>query len=355
MRNPQTAECFERPPFEAPKNRVLVTGGFGFLGSHLIEELIRNPKNHVHVVDDLSTSPIDDRRYLSELGNPPQLTFSACTVEAYCRSAPEDEFQQIYHLASVVGPAGVLPHAGRIVQSVVNDTYRIIDLALRCGAKLVDVSTSEVYGGGQNGFCTEDYPRIVPAKVTVRLEYAVGKLAAETAILNTCSVSRLNACIVRPFNIAGPRQSGRGGFVLPRFISQCLRNEPVTVFGTGQQVRAFTHVKDMAEGLIRAMEIGKCGEAYNLGNPENRLSILELAERVIKRTGSKSEIVFVDPRTIYGPLYAEASDKYPDASRAMRELGWRPKYGIDRIILDAIEEYKARESKACEVRDTCVL
>ncbi len=333
---------------------MLVTGGFGFLGSHLVERLVKNANNHVHVVDDLSTSPLDYHRFLSELGNPFNLTFSACTVEAYCRSAPEVEFQQIYHLASVVGPAGVLPHAGRIVQSVVSDTYRLIDLTLRCQAKLVDVSTSEVYGGGQDGFCTEDYPRIVPAKVTVRLEYAIAKLAAETAIINTCSVSPLKACIVRPFNIAGPRQSGKGGFVLPRFIGQCLRNEPVTVFGTGEQVRAFTHVKDMADGLMRAMERGKCGEAYNLGNPENRITILELARRVMELTGSKSETVFIDPRTIYGPLYAEASDKYPDASRAIRELGWRPKYGIDRIVFDAVEECRAKENSTSEVRDACL-
>jgi UDP-glucose 4-epimerase len=267
-----------------------------------------------------------------------------CSVEEYCRTVDQAEFQQIYHLASVVGPAGVLPHAGRIVQSVVNDTYRLVELALRWQAKLVDVSTSEVYGGGQNGFCTEDYPKLVPAKVTVRLEYAVAKMASETAILNTCLVSPLKASIVRPFNIAGPRQSGKGGFVLPRFIAQSLRNEPLTVFGTGQQVRAFTHVKDMADGLIRAMERGGNGEVYNLGNPENRITVLELARRVIQLTGSKSEIAFVDPRDIYGPLYTEASDKYPDATRARRDLGWCPKYGTDWVILDAVEAYRAKES-----------
>ena len=324
------------------KNRILVTGGFGFLGSHVVERLVSDPGRHVHVVDDLSTSPLDHRRYLCEVGDPPNLTYSICTVDSFCRSAEEQDFQEIYHLASVVGPAGVLPHAGRIVQMVVNDTYRLIELALECQAKFLDVSTSEVYGGGQNGFCTEDYPKIVPAKTTVRLEYAVAKLAAETAIVNTCAVSPLKACIVRPFNIAGPRQSGKGGFVLPRFIGQCLRDEPVTVFGCGQQVRAFTHVKDIADGLIRVMEQGESGEAYNLGNPENRITILELARRVIELTGSESEVVFVDPKTIYGPLFAEASDKYPGASRAMNDLGWQPRYDINRIIMDAVDYFRSR-------------
>lgn len=331
---------------DSPTRHILVTGGFGFLGSHLVEELVKDPNCHVHVVDDLSTSPLDCDEYLSELGHPASLTHSTCTVEEYCQPSMAQEFQQIYHLASVVGPAGVLPHAGRIVRSVVNDTCRLIELALRWNAKLVDVSTSEVYGGGQNGFCTEEYPKIVPAKVTVRLEYAVGKLAAETALMNTCLVSPLRASIVRPFNIAGPRQSGKGGFVLPRFVAQSLKNVPVTVFGTGQQIRAFTHVKDMVDGLIRVMEGGKPGIAYNLGNPDNRITVLELAQRVIRLTCSKSEITLVDPKTIYGPLYAEASDKYPDATRARTQLGWRPKYDIDRVIFDTVEAHRAKESVA---------
>src|SRR5205823_9682726 len=128
-------------------------------------------------------------------------------------------------LASVVGPVGVLAHAGRMAGMMVNDTSRMATLALACGARLVDVSTSEVYGGGRDGYCSERDFKIIQPKVTVRLEYAVGKLAAEIALINSTKVTPLRACIVRPFNVAGPRQSGKGGFVLPRFVGQALRGE----------------------------------------------------------------------------------------------------------------------------------
>ena len=315
-----------------------MTGGFGFLGSHVVDELVKNPQTHVEVVDNLVTSPLNLEKYISHLGNPSNLSYSICSVSQYVNELSNESFDQIYHLASVVGPAGVLPHGGRIARSIIDDAQSILELALSCGARLVDVSTSEIYGGGKEGLCVEDAPKIVPGETSIRLEYAVGKLASEVALANMCVVHGLNAVIVRPFNISGPRQSGRGGFVLPRFISQALKGEPLTVFGDGKQVRAFTHVQDMADGLIKAMQHGCSGEAYNIGNSANRTTILELAERVIRKLDSSSEISFVDPKTLYGPLYAEAHDKYPDASKAMRQLGWQPQFSIEDTVVDAHEE-----------------
>jgi UDP-glucose 4-epimerase len=309
---------------------ILVLGGFGFLGSHLVEILLREPGQRVHVVDNLSTSPLPLETLLAEIGPAPRLTWSIEDVSAfYERQAREPEpWDEIYHLASLVGPAGILPHAGRIAAPMINDLVGVAELALRLGARLLLVSTSEVYGGGASGLCSEAMPRIVSPEASPRLEYAVGKLAAETVLLNLCRAHRLDALIVRPFNITGPRQSGMGGFVLPRFVGQALAGADLTVFGDGRQVRAFTHVRDMAEGLIRAMHRGAAGEVYNLGNPENRCSILELAEQVREVTGTPSRIRFVDPREIYGPLYAEANDKYPDAAKARRDIDWRSGFGL---------------------------
>lgn len=315
---------------------IIVTGGFGFLGSHLIDLLLAERDNHVHVVDNLSTSPLPLENLLDEFDEPDRLTYSVADVAAFCQSWDGERCDEIYHLASVVGPAGVLPHAGRIAASIVNDTMAIANLALRYGAKLVDVSTSEVYGGGQNGFCSETMSKIVPPKSSARLEYALGKLAGETALLNLCETQGLEARIVRPFNVTGPRQSGRGGFVLPRFIGQALANADITVFGDGRQIRAFTHVKDMVAGIVCAMRNGKKGEVYNLGNPANRCAILELAEEVKKLSGAASRIVFVDPQTIYGPLYEEANNKFPDASKALAELDWEPRYGRHKAIEDTL-------------------
>ncbi len=314
--------------------RILVTGGFGFLGSHLVELLLGDTDNSVHVIDNLSTNPVPIDDLLKESDSFARLRHSVIDVQGFCKSWRGERYEEIYHLASVVGPAGVLPHAGRIAMSIVNDTIAVANLAMSCGAKLVDVSTSEVYGGGQDGFCSETMSKIVPAKSSARLEYAVGKLAAETAILNLCETQGLEVRIVRPFNVSGPRQSGKGGFVLPRFIGQAMAEVDITVFGDGRQIRAFTHVKDMVAGIVSAMRKGEKGGVYNLGNPANRCSILELAGEVQRITGARSRIAFVDPRSVYGPLYEEANNKFPDASKAMAELGWSPRYGREQAIKD---------------------
>jgi UDP-glucose 4-epimerase len=153
-------------------------------------------------------------------------------------------------------------------------------------------------------------------------------------------VSSLNVIIVRPFNIGGPRQSGKGGFVLPRFVSLAMKNMPLTIFNMGSQIRAFTHVKDMVRGIVAAMEYGKSGDVFNLGNARNKINIRDLADLVIRITKSKSKKVFVDPKEIYGPLFEEASDKYPDASLAMKKLSWRPRLSIETVIKDTYNYMK---------------
>lgn len=320
---------------------VLVTGGFGFIGSHLVERLLLGPDTRVHVVDNLTTTPIDVDAYVRELPEAGRLTWDIASVEAFCARPAPARFDEIFHLASVVGPVGVLPHAGRMAGMMVNDTARVAALATACGARLVDVSTSEVYGGGRDGYCSERDFKVIQPRVTVRLEYAVGKLAAEIALVNLTAVSALSASIVRPFNVAGPRQSGTGGFVLPRFIAQADAGQPLTVYGDGSMIRAFTHVADIADGLIAVMQRGRSGEAYNLGNPANKTTILDLAHRVLRLTGSASAITRVDPKTLFGPLFEEANDKYPDADKSIHELGWLPKYDLDQIIRDTMAYMRA--------------
>jgi UDP-glucose 4-epimerase len=320
--------------------KILITGGFGFLGTTLTEDLLKEKNNIVHVVDDLSTSPVILEDYLGLIGNPKNLTYDICTIDEYFKRNNVPVYNEIFHLASPVGPAGVLKHAGNMVRDVVRDNYTLMDYCLKNNCKLLDVSTSEVYGGGVEGYCSEETSKVVPAKTTIRLEYAIAKLAAETALINTCTVTKLQAIIVRPFNISGPRQSPLGGFVLPRFIQLADAGKPITVFGKGNQIRAFTHVKDMVDGIILAAENGKTGVAYNLGNVKNKTTILDMAQRVKRILKSKSEIIFVDPKTIYGPLYEEANDKFPDATKAEMELGWVAKYSIDETISDAYTEYK---------------
>jgi UDP-glucose 4-epimerase len=319
------------------RRRILVTGGFGFLGSHLIERLARNRADDIHVVDNLSTNPIPHGQILNGLGNPTNLTYDIASVSEFCRSSATVHFDEVYHLASLVGPVGILAHSGRIALSIIQDAVAIGAFSRDSGARLLFVSSSEVYGGGQSGLCSEHMPRMIAAVGSPRLEYACGKLSAETALLNMGLAINLDVRIVRPFNVSGPRQSGRGGFVLPRFVAQALSGEDLTVFGNGSQVRAFTHVEDTVSGIVAAMATDCPGEVFNLGNPANRTSILSLAKSVLHVTRSTSQISFVDPRALYGPLYAEASDKFPNASKAMERLQWRPIHGIEKTILDTCE------------------
>ncbi|MEO5360029.1 MAG: NAD-dependent epimerase/dehydratase family protein [Nitrospirota bacterium] len=314
---------------------LLITGGFGFIGGHLIDYLTKQyPSDRIHVIDALYSNPIPHEMLLNELGPRDNLTYEICTIEDYYNKQDDTKWDQIYHLASIVGPAGVLKYAGNIIKSIVMDTYYLMDIALKNNARLLDVSTSEIYGGGQEGYCSEEFAKIIPPKTTIRLEYAIAKLASETALINKAKVSPLDVVIIRPFNIAGPRQSGVGGFVLPRFIFLSIYNNPLTVFGDGKQIRAFTHVKDIVKGLVLAMNKGKTMESYNIGNPENKISIDELASKVIQITGSGSSKIYVDPKKLYGNLYEEANDKYPNAVKAITELEWEPGYAIDQIIKD---------------------
>ena len=320
--------------------KILITGGCGFLGSHLVDALLKNPENQITVLDNFSTSAVDANIWGDKVEVINE-SISPYLINFYFNYTVFVKYDEIYHLASVVGPVGVLKHGGDIVRSVLSDYYVIRDYCLKYGAKLLDVSTSEVYGGGKDGYCSETFPKIIPPETTIRLEYAVAKLAAETSLINTVKMHpEFDAKIIRPFNISGSRQQPNGGFVLPRFVQQALKNDPLTVYGNGKQIRAFTYVGDIANGLQRCMKLGRSGEAYNLGNPMNKISILDLAVKVIDITKSSSTIEYVDPVKLHGIHFAEAANKFPDSLKANEELKWFPTLSIMDIIKEYLAWYK---------------
>ena len=317
--------------------QILVTGGAGFIGTHLVNELARRYRNAaIDVVDDLSNSFTEEAR--KEFFKRHGINFYKAKVEEFEFPAGR-KYDMIFHLASPVGPAGVLLYAGSMGAMIVNDALKMARRALQDDAKLLCVSTSEVYGSHPEGDRPqrEDIPKIVPAKVTVRLEYGVGKLLMEIALLNLAKVEPLRVNFIRPFNIIGPYQKGEVGFVVPRFVAAALKGEPLTVFGDGTQKRTFTHVADIVRPMIDLMETEYRGNIYNVGNPANLCSIKELAERVVRLAGSKSEIRYVNPKEIYGPLYEEAWNKIADVTRITNDLGWKPRYSLDEILVECID------------------
>ncbi len=312
--------------------RFLVTGGLGFIGSHVVEQLLSSSDNHVTVVDNLSTNVLPVDMIVDDISGPGTLELKLSSIADY---RADCDFKTIFHLASPVGPAGVLKVAGQIVRRIVDDTYKVAEIAFQRGARLVNVSTSEVYGGGLDGTCSETCPRVIRGPATARQEYAAGKLAAEVALQNLSQVHGLDVVSARPFNVAGVRQMGSGGFVLPRFLGQALAGIPLTVFGDGSQLRAFTDARDVASGILVAASKGTSGEIYNVGNPDTRVSISRLADLVLRVTCSRAGKTLVDPRTIYGSTYADAPDKFPDAGMLI-EMGWEPQYAVIDTIKNTV-------------------
>jgi UDP-glucose 4-epimerase len=159
----------------------------------------------------------------------------------------------------------------------------------------------------------------------------------EIALLNLAKVEPLQVNFIRPFNIIGPYQKGEVGFVVPRFVAAALKDEPITVFGDGEQKRTFTHVRDIVRPMVDLMETDYRSNIYNIGNPANLCSIKNLAKRIVQLAGSKSEIRLTDPKEIYGPLYEEAWNKIADVSRATKHLNWKPEYSLDEILVEYID------------------
>jgi UDP-glucose 4-epimerase len=304
---------------------AIVTGGAGFIGSHLVDRLLREEWEVVNV-DDFSTH--HDKRW-------PMNTAYLLQGRVQDVVMRKPHVDAIFHLAGKVGPTGVLRYAGLIAKDTVDSTTRVADWGKWYECPVIDISTSEIYGSPDKENAEHD-PKVFPTSHSARMEYAVAKLAAETLLLNTPD---LDVRIVRPFNIAGPRQRPDGGFVIPRFVQQALQDKTLTVYAPGTQRRAFTHVDDFVDGVMLAYHKGVKGEAYNMGNPWNVASIMDIAATVLAEVG-KGRIEVVDPNTLHGPEFREAPEKVPNADKAMRELGWMPKYGRRRIITDTITYWK---------------
>jgi nucleoside-diphosphate-sugar epimerase/glycosyltransferase involved in cell wall biosynthesis len=320
--------------------RVLVTGGLGFIGS-FVAESVAAAGSEVTIVDSGVSSVCD----ASELDTPAgSVNHIAASVEEYLSKHPSlAGFDQVIHCASYVGPAALLGYSGRIGPAIVSATAALIESCIRADIPLVNFSSAEVYG--RSGMLFEGSDVRVPPHYSARIEYALGKLTAEAMCVNGKDRG-LRSVVLRPFNVAGPRQSRFGGFVLPTFVQQALAGRPLTVFATGRQKRAFCAVGDLCRFITDYLDDAAFDNPriYNVGNPANTIEIYDLAVRVKGMVGSSSEIVFADARAIYGPGYEEAEsfEKLPDIRSAL-ELGWTPEVTLDELIEETIGYYRTHE------------
>jgi UDP-glucose 4-epimerase len=309
----------------------LVLGGLGFAGSHLCDLLISQGKD-VCIVDNLSSNAVSPEHFAG------RCRVEVCDLEQYCAQVDPAGLSYIFYLAGVVGPSRVIKYGGRLAEMLILQNRRALDLALRARARYIYISTSEVYGyPGRHG---EKAPAQVTPGADFRSEYGLGKLVAEKVIANTARAEGLRFQILRPFNMAGPRQRTTGGFVLPRFVHAALAGRPIEVFHPGSQRRAFTHVADaVAAILFVASNDSLLDQTWNIGNEDNVTTVQALAQMVKEYSGSSSAITLVDPKSIFGPEYSEAYEKIPDATK-LRNHGWQPRFSLQETVQQFIDSVR---------------
>jgi UDP-glucose 4-epimerase len=311
--------------------RYLITGGAGFIGSHLADALLAGG-HRVHVLDDLSTGSIENIRHLKV---EPRFEYTIDTVHDR-RLVAElvDEADIIFHLAAAVGVRLIVDSPVRTIETNVHCTEVVLDQANKKKKPVLIASTSEVYGKGNGIPFREDHDLTLGATAVGRWAYACSKAIDEFLAVAYWKERKLPTVVVRLFNTVGPRQTGRYGMVVPRFVRQALTGQPLTVYGDGNQRRCFCHVTDVVEALTDLMHNEAAyGEVINVGSQEE-VSILELAHRVMKLTGSDSEPTFTSYDEAYEEGFEDMHRRVPDTSKVEAMIGWRPTRSLNEIIED---------------------
>ena len=324
--------------------RVFITGGAGFIGGHLTEALLERG-DRVCVMDDLSTGSLDN---LAKVNGDANLEFIRADVvrdTALVRRCVK-EADAVIHLAAAVGVELVVKEPARTITTNVHGTENVLSPAAEFGKRVILASTSEVYGKSPRERFAEGDDLIIGASTHSRWSYACSKLLDEFLLMAHCRASGLPGTVVRFFNTVGPRQTGRYGMVIPRFVGAALEGKPLRVYGDGGQTRCFCHVADVVAALLLLLLDRRetYGEIYNIGSDEN-ISIRDLAERVIKRTGSTSGIEFVPYDVAYAAGFEDMRHRMPDTGKLTKLTGWRPRRTLDGIIDDVAAAMRGNAAK----------
>ncbi len=332
-------------PLLPPPGRALVTGGAGFIGSHLVEVLLAAGAE-VTVVDDLSTGRESNLQSARAAGGDRLRFLRADLRDALPDLAREEPFDQIYHLAAAVGVDLVLRDPVAAIETNVGLTSEVLAFARprrpgAPGASVLIASSSEVYGKPNTHVFSENDDVLYGPTSVSRWSYAASKAIDEYLALGYTATRGVPCVCVRFFNTVGPRQVGAYGMVLPRFVAAALRNEPIRVFGTGEQTRCFCDVRDSAPALPRLLaDPAHAGRVFNLGS-DRPISILGLAEAVIRTLGSRSEIVHVPYEDAYPAGFEDLRHRRPDLERVHQAIGFRPRIPLEQTIRDLAAEAEA--------------
>ncbi len=319
--------------------KVLITGGAGFIGSHLSDAYLERG-DEVYVIDDLSTGSIENIAHLKEH---PRFHYTIDTVQNQQVTAElVDRCDVIFHLAAAVGVKLIVESPVRTIETNVHCTEVILALANKKKKKVLIASTSEVYGLSSDVPFREDGNLVMGATTKGRWSYACSKAIDEFLALAYWREKKLPTVVVRLFNTVGPRQTGQYGMVIPTFVKQALAGRPLTVYGDGKQTRCFGYVGDVVGALMKLMDNDAAvGQVFNIGSSEE-VSILEVAGRVKELTKSDSEIVFVPYGEAYEEGFEDMPRRVPDTTKVNALVGFKPEIKLDGILQKVIAHYSGQ-------------
>ncbi|MBN1825596.1 MAG: GDP-mannose 4,6-dehydratase [Candidatus Eisenbacteria bacterium] len=317
--------------------KALITGGAGFIGSHLADRLLADGEQ-VTIVDDLSTGSFEN---IAHLEDHPRFRYVIDTIMNEDMMAKlVDEVDTVYHLAAAVGVTYVIENILKSIQINIRGTEIVFEQANRAKKKVVLFSTSEVYGKSNSLPFSEEQDRLMGSTTINRWSYAATKALDEMLALAYYREKKVPVVVVRCFNTCGPRQTGQYGMVLPRFAKQALLGQPLTVFGDGKQSRCFSSVFDIVDGVTALARADQAvGRIFNIGS-DKEISIESLAERVKELAGSNSIIDYLPYEKAYEQGFEDMRRRVPDLTRIHEAIGYEPKVGLDELILSVIAYFK---------------
>src|SRR5689334_4160056 len=324
--------------------RVLVTGGAGFIGSHLVDALL-SQGHEVWAVDDLSTGTVDN---LQQAITHPSCHFvEGSVMDAHVVDGLVAKVDQVYHLAAAVGVKFVLDNPLRSLLTNIRGTEVVLEAANQHGnKKVVLFSSSEVYGKGASIPFRESDDRLLGPTSVLRWSYAASKAVDEFLALGYYHERRLPVVVVRCFNTCGPRQSPHYGMVIPRFVERALANDPILVYGDGLQSRCFSSVHDVIRGVLMLADEPKAhGEVFNIGTMEE-VSVTDLARRIKTLTDSRSEIENAEYEAIYGSRFEDMQRRVPDLAKIHALVGYVPQVTLDQLLHETVEHVRAQRAPA---------